>query len=295
MTNILHKRSNVPAKVPLITDLLDGEISVNTHDGRLFIKTTVDTVESIIPISNNYYDLVNTPTFSTLYGVTVAVNGTDVKIGTPQDLQTTASPTFSALSVTNNVGIGGNLNVTGTTGLVGDTTITGSTSLTGPAVIYSSNTSVDYSTGALTVVGGVGIGGNLNVAGNSKVTGTSTLIGNTSITSTTAATSTTTGALTVVGGVGIGGELHVGNGLTVTRGGYTWKFKDNGMIELPEHGDIVDNLGGSVLTQTASPQVRYSVRYDIDNQNLFPFEQKNARLNIDTLSSSESLIYSMIF
>ena len=112
MAHILHKRSSVSAKVPLVTDLLDGEISINTHDGRLFIKKTVNSVQSIVTLSNNYSDLINTP----------------------QDLQTSASPAFTNLSVT------------------------AATSSTSP------------STGALTVSGGVGIGGALQVGGGLSVT-----------------------------------------------------------------------------------------------------------------------------
>ena len=108
MTLILHKRSNTHLKVPLVSDLASGELSINTYDGRLFIKKTVSSVDSIVTISNDYADLINTPTFSTNYGVTVTTVGTVVTIGTPQDLQTTASPTFAGaningtLTVTNN-------------------------------------------------------------------------------------------------------------------------------------------------------------------------------------------------
>ena len=68
MTQILLKRSTEPLKVPLVTDLASGEIAINTTDGRLFIKkTVVDPVDplistdSIVAISNDYNDLVNTP------------------------------------------------------------------------------------------------------------------------------------------------------------------------------------------------------------------------------------------
>lgn len=68
MTQILLKRSTEPLKVPLVTDLASGELAINTSDGRLFIKkTVVDPVDplistdSIVTISNDYNDLVNTP------------------------------------------------------------------------------------------------------------------------------------------------------------------------------------------------------------------------------------------
>lgn len=37
-TAILHKRSDVPGKIPTTEQLLDGEIAINTHDGRLYIR-----------------------------------------------------------------------------------------------------------------------------------------------------------------------------------------------------------------------------------------------------------------
>lgn len=182
MTRILHKRSNTHLSKPLVSDLSLGELSINTYDGKLFIKKTVSSVESIITISNDYADLTNTPTYDSNTGVTVDQNGLVLTIDTPQDLRVTASPTFVGL---------------------------------------------------------------------------------------------TTGS--------------------ITSGLKTWSYNTTGIFQLPAGGDIVDNHGNTVLGSGGALGALYSVRYDIDSQNLFPFEQKNARLNIDTLSSSESLIYSMIF
>lgn len=62
MSNILKlKRSQVPGRSPQVSDLVLGELSVNTYDGRLFIKQNKDGVESIIPISNRYTDLIGAP------------------------------------------------------------------------------------------------------------------------------------------------------------------------------------------------------------------------------------------
>jgi hypothetical protein len=105
---------------------------------------------------------------------------------TNQDLYTTSSVTFAAISVGNNTS--------------------------------SSSTS----TGALQVIGGVGIGGNLYVGGEivaqkltiEYTTVTTTLVKTDDViqtTNNTAASSTTTGALIVTGGVGIGGALYAGN------------------------------------------------------------------------------------
>jgi len=62
MSNLLKlKRSNVPGRLPQLGDLVLGELAVNTYDGRLFIKTNVNGSESIVTISNNYYDLTHRP------------------------------------------------------------------------------------------------------------------------------------------------------------------------------------------------------------------------------------------
>ena len=43
------KRSAVPAKVPLTTDLELGELAINTYDGKVFLKKD-DGVEAIVPL-----------------------------------------------------------------------------------------------------------------------------------------------------------------------------------------------------------------------------------------------------
>jgi hypothetical protein len=63
-STIKLKRSDVPGKVPLTTDLELGELAVNTHDGKIFLKTEVESVETIQalqafiasnPVANVYY------------------------------------------------------------------------------------------------------------------------------------------------------------------------------------------------------------------------------------------------
>lgn len=67
MANYQHKRSAVAGKIPLASDLLDGEIAVNIKDRKLFAKDdqgvifefsggnggTVDTVNNIAPVNGN--------------------------------------------------------------------------------------------------------------------------------------------------------------------------------------------------------------------------------------------------
>ena len=48
---IKMKQSAVAAKVPLTTDLSLGELAINTNDGKLFLKKSVSSVESIVEVS----------------------------------------------------------------------------------------------------------------------------------------------------------------------------------------------------------------------------------------------------
>jgi hypothetical protein len=60
-STIKLKRSDVPGKVPLTTDLELGELAVNTNDGKIFLKTEVESIETIQafiasnPVANVYY------------------------------------------------------------------------------------------------------------------------------------------------------------------------------------------------------------------------------------------------
>lgn len=48
MPNIKSKRSAIPGRVPTIDQLQLGELALNTHDGRLFLKKSAGGVESIV-------------------------------------------------------------------------------------------------------------------------------------------------------------------------------------------------------------------------------------------------------
>ena len=45
---IRMKRSAVASKVPVTADLELGELGVNTHDGKLYLKKSVSGAESIV-------------------------------------------------------------------------------------------------------------------------------------------------------------------------------------------------------------------------------------------------------
>lgn len=49
-TAIQVKRSTVPGKVPTVNQLVDGEIAVNTHDGKMFFRKNANGVMSIVEV-----------------------------------------------------------------------------------------------------------------------------------------------------------------------------------------------------------------------------------------------------
>ena len=161
----------------------------------------------------------STLTFASTNGVTVAVGATYANISTPQDVRTTANPTFNNITGASFQGVIGNVTASsGTFTGVTATTVTAS----GITQVTNATQSTGSGTGALQVTGGASIGGNLYVAGNLSINGTMTYInsvqeivsgieivaGNLVANSGTASTSTTTGALVVLGGVGISGNIN---------------------------------------------------------------------------------------
>ena len=52
-TAIQHKRSSVPGKIPTVNQLVDGELSVNTHDGKIYFRKNANGVMSIVDVANN--------------------------------------------------------------------------------------------------------------------------------------------------------------------------------------------------------------------------------------------------
>lgn len=52
-TTVRLKRSSVPGKIPDTTDLGLGELAVNTYDGKLYIKKSVNGVDTIIAVGEN--------------------------------------------------------------------------------------------------------------------------------------------------------------------------------------------------------------------------------------------------
>ena len=44
-TAIQHKRSSVPGRIPTVNQLVDGELSVNTHDGKIYFRKRYNAIK----------------------------------------------------------------------------------------------------------------------------------------------------------------------------------------------------------------------------------------------------------
>jgi len=73
----------------------------------------------------------------------------------------------------------------------------------------------------------------------------------------------------------------------------SWYFKSQGVLQLPPGGDVVDSTGTSVLGGGGDGGSIYSVNYT--SQTLNENQKTQARANIDTFSTGESFLYSLIF
>jgi hypothetical protein len=181
------------------------------------------------------------------YGVTVTVGTEYANIATPQDLRTTASPSFAGLysanlSTGNAVISGGSITNTPISGSTGYFTteqatnfstanamITGGT-ISGVSGGFSTLVTTNFSTANAVITGGhidgtpVGLytpstgafstlsaTGLATLTGGLSVTNPATFNGNLVAASGTASVSTTTGALVVTGGMGVTGNINVGN------------------------------------------------------------------------------------
>ena len=183
----------------------------------------------------------STLTLAGTYGVTVAVGSTYANISTPQDLRSTASPSFTAVT-------GGEITISGnsisstnavisidpsTTGAGGTVVIAGNLQVTGTTTTVNSTT-VDVADLNLTLAKGAanpaaanGAGLTIDGAGatwnytsatdswnsNKHVVATSGFFSNS-----TESTSTSSGALVVTGGAAVGANLYVGGNLVATGG-----------------------------------------------------------------------------
>jgi hypothetical protein len=189
----------------------------------------------------------STLSFASTNGVTIAVGATYANISTPQDLRTTASPTFANVTIsgistlTGNVNIGGNLTVSGASVSIGASDLSLQDSIInlhtfanlqpllgndgadiGIKIHYYDNADRaaflgrDNPTGFLewwakgTDGGNVFNGTNYGTIKSGEIW----------LANTTTSTSTTTGALRVGGGAGIAGTVYVGGNMFIAAEQY---------------------------------------------------------------------------
>lgn len=49
-TTIQHRRTSIPGKIPTVNQLADGEIAINTHDGKMFFRRDANGTLSIVEV-----------------------------------------------------------------------------------------------------------------------------------------------------------------------------------------------------------------------------------------------------
>lgn len=77
------KRTPVAGRVPTLENLELGELAVNTHDGKVFLKKSADGIETVIEVG--YRDSVTTITSSLILDTeweSTGINGQDLETGT---------------------------------------------------------------------------------------------------------------------------------------------------------------------------------------------------------------------
>lgn len=97
MADIKFKRSAVPGKVPLTTDLDLGQLAINTNDGKLFIKKD-DGTPSIVELGMIYPSAGITVSTGTAWGTSLTAP-TGVIVGTT-DTQTLSGKTITGTKET---------------------------------------------------------------------------------------------------------------------------------------------------------------------------------------------------
>ena len=227
---VKFKRSAVAGKIPATTDLQLGELALNTYDGRIYLKKSVASVETVVALqpfptggSNGYV------------------------------LQTDGS---GNLSWTNNA-------------------------VATDRLVNGAHTAILDSGGTLTVE-------NLVVNAQTTVTTQNFVV-------------TSIGNL-LLSEDGQTLELQAGqspittenyNAVIIGANTGSWYFKSQGVLQLPPGGDITDSNGTTVLGGGGGGGSIYSVNYT--SQTLTDNQKSQARANIDTFSTGESFLYSLIF
>jgi hypothetical protein len=191
---VLLKKSSVGARVPVVGDLDYGELALNYADGKLYYKTSGNTIDTFSSLSATATLTNKTLSSATLTGTLTAGGG----VGTNgQVLQSTGTGVQWA-TVAGGSGSGTVTSITAGTGLTGGTITT-----TGTIAIDST---VATLTGTQTLTNKTLTSPTIN---SGAVSGTFT--GAPTFSDTTASTSSTTGAVKIGGGLGVVGNIYVGS------------------------------------------------------------------------------------
>lgn len=128
----LLKKSSVASKVPLTTDLAYGEIALNYADGKLYYKTSGNTIDSIPSVSATATLTNKTLTSPTINGG--ALSGTFSGVLTLSDTTASTSTSTGAVKIAGGLGVAGSIyadqirltnNGNGTNVYIGDDVVIG--------------------------------------------------------------------------------------------------------------------------------------------------------------------------
>jgi hypothetical protein len=205
---IILKRSATPGKTPTTSQLELGEIAINTHDGRIFIKkddgnpavveiggvTSVNThtgdvvlgTDDISEGSNNLYFTTARARAALSAGTGITYSSSTGVISTTQNLTTTGTPSFAGLTLTGNATARDIIPAADVTYALGSVTRQWKDLYVGPGTIYVNGSPV-----LSTSNGAVQLGGSSNQDVNLAATGTGTL---------TVGAATVTGDITLTSG-----------------------------------------------------------------------------------------------
>ncbi len=151
-------------------------------------------------------------------GVTITNSGVDngaLTIGIGQDVASTSSPSFAAMTLAGSLDVAGATSLGGVLDVAGAATIGGAASVTGDLAVGGDGTftgslsGLSISGSDLTLTGNASIGGTAAVDGDLDVGGSATFLGELS------ALSISGGDLTLTGDASIGGSAIVGGNLTI--------------------------------------------------------------------------------
>jgi hypothetical protein len=196
--------------IPVITTDLYGRV---TALGSVSISIPSSTITLSGTSGSGSINTGSTLTFAGSNGVTATASGSTITIGTPQDLRTSASPTFAALTVSGTI-TAGNINAT-VNGISSNAiSVTGATQ--SAITTLPGLTSLGASGVTTTAAGNFTITGNLNVQGSTN-TINNTIVETTQYVSTIDAVTIRAATLGNTGAAHIGNQATFGN-ITTTNG-----------------------------------------------------------------------------